>query len=148
MNEISVYTMKPKGRKFYVMRYRDPLDPAKEPQRSTGCKTKRQADKVAGVWEAELRAGIYRPPSAATWEDLIEAYSTTVLPGLAEGTATTYLATFNVFEKLAKPQRASDLCTERVSLFVRAMRTKQMSEATIARHQRTLKLLARWAKAC
>lgn len=46
---------------------------------------------------------------------------------------------------MANPQRVSDLTTNRVVRFVKDCREAKLSDATIARHLRTLKVLARWA---
>ncbi|MCO6044702.1 tyrosine-type recombinase/integrase [Aeoliella sp. ICT_H6.2] len=142
--EIKVYTFLPADRTNYQMRYRDPYD-GKERTRSAGCRTKKEAERAAAVWEDELRRGVYVPTSKATWQDLVDHYVEHVLPGLGTGTATTYLSTFNVFGKVATPARVADFTTNRVTRFVAQCRENGLSDATIARHLRTLKVLARWA---
>nr|WP_261360773.1 site-specific integrase [Aeoliella straminimaris] len=126
------------------MRYFDQYT-QKHVTKSSGCTKKKDAEKKAGVWEDELRRGVYVPTNRSSWESFIEHYKANKLNTKGEGTATTYLATVNVFEKYAKPQRLADFTTDRVTRFVADCRDAGLSEATIARHLRTLKVLARWA---
>ncbi|WP_425397472.1 tyrosine-type recombinase/integrase [Aeoliella sp.] len=144
LENITTYVVKPNGRNIFQMRYLDPYT-GKEVTRSTKCTKRKDAEKAAGVWQDELRRGVYVPTSKATWAEVVEHYKETVLAQLGDGTATTYFATFNKFETLAKPQRMADLTTNRVVRFVKDCREKGLSEATISRHLRTLKVLARWA---
>lgn len=144
LENVTTYVIKPSGRNIWQMRYRDPFT-GKEVTRSTGHRKRKEAEKAAGVWQDELRRGVYIPTSKATWQEFVEHYETCALPGLGRGTATTYLSTFNVFEKLANVERLADFTTARVTKFVSICRENGLSEATIARHLRTLKVLARWA---
>lgn len=144
LENVNVYVVKPAGRNIWQMRYRDPYTD-KEVTRSTRCVKRKDAEKAAGVWQDELRRGVYVPTSKATWEEAIDHFKETAMVHLGDGTVTTYLSTFNKFEKLASPQRIADLTTNRVVRFVKDCREKGLTEATIARHLRTLKVLARWA---
>ncbi|WP_442481888.1 tyrosine-type recombinase/integrase [Aeoliella sp. SH292] len=144
MSEINVHILKRAGRNVWLMRYFDPYT-RKHVTKSSGCEKKKEAEKAAGVWESELRRGVYVPTARCGWEEFIEHYKASKLNTKGEGTATTYLSTVNVFQKHAKPERLSDFTTERITRFVADCRKAKLSEATIARHLRTLKVLARWA---
>ncbi|WP_425397491.1 tyrosine-type recombinase/integrase [Aeoliella sp.] len=140
---VNVHVLKRAGRNVWLMRYLDPYT-KKHVTKSSGHIKRKDAEKAAGVWQEQLRSGTYIPTSRATWSDAIERYKVVVLPTLGKETATTYLATFNVFEKLATPERLSDLTTNRITRFVTDCREDELSEATIARHLRVLRLFSRW----
>ena len=144
LESVKVHIIKRKGRSVWQMRYLDPYT-GKHVTKSSGHSKRKDAERAAGVWEDELRRGVYVPTNKATWFEVVEHYKDTMLPALGKGTATTYLSTFSVFEKTATPQRFADLTTNRVTRFVKDCREKNLTDATIARHLRTLKVLARWA---
>jgi integrase len=144
MEIIKVHVIAYPDRPNLMMRYRCP-DSGKQIARSTGTKNRRDAERAAAKWEAELREGRYNKPSKMTWEEFREQFDRDVLGGLKEGTATTYDSTLNVFEREVRPGKLSELNTAKVTAFVTALRDRRLSPATIARHLRTLKVAARWA---
>jgi integrase len=113
-------------------------------ERSTGASNRREAEKIAAKWEAELQEGRYSKPSHMTWAAFREHYAANALPGLAARTDETYESTLNVFERICNPQKLSDVTTGRVTAFVTALRTQGKAEATIAHHLRHLKAILRW----
>ena len=50
------------GRKSLYMRYRDPLT-GKHIAKSTGTSKRKEAEKIAAKWEAEIQEGRYKSPS-------------------------------------------------------------------------------------
>jgi hypothetical protein len=144
MDEIRVHVVDYGKNRNLMMRYRDPFN-GKHVARSTGSRNMIKAIKAAAKWESELREGRYQKPTRMTWEAFRSYYSIHVLPALAESSAVTYEATLNVFERTCSPQRLADLTTARITGFVTELRSKGLSEATIARHLRYLKAVVRWA---
>src|SRR5262249_35071976 len=114
-------------------------------ERSTDTANQREAERAAGVWQAELREGRYAKPSKLTWEAFREYYSANALPGLAATSASTYETTLNMFERICSPQKLADVTTRRVTAFVTELRTQGRTEATIGHHLRHLKASMRWA---
>ncbi len=143
--EIRVHVLN-KGRRYLYMRYVCP-ETGKLVERSTKTGDAKAAAKAAAVWEAELREGRYQKPSRMTWEAFREYYATNALPAFAATTATTYEATLNVFERICHPAKLADVTTGRVTAFATALREKRLSEATVGRHVRQLKVIMRWAHA-
>jgi integrase len=141
---IKVHVVRYKNRPNLVLRY---LDPATRRQvaKSAGTVDLKEANKLAIIWEAELRENRYVKPSRMTWEAFVDYYSAHVLPGLAANTIATYEATFNVFKRLCRPAKLADVTTARVTAFVTELRKENKAEATIARHLRHLKAAMRWA---
>lgn len=159
-SEIRVHVVRYPGRTNLVMRYRDPFT-GKQVARSTETDNPKKAEKAAAIWEDELRNGRYQPPSRIAWDAFIEKYGTDVLDFQKVGTAACTDATINVFERLCHPKLLADLTTARVAEFARELRKPykvtrgkgdkqtsriaKRSEASVARHLRHLKAMARWA---
>lgn len=145
MNDlIKVHVVTYKRQTNLFMRYRDPVT-GKQVARSTGTPKKRDAERAAAKWEAELREGRYQKSSRVTWEEFRERYDRDVMSGLKPSTATTYDATFNVFERLRRPTKLAELTTSILTAFVTDLRAQVSSPATIARHLRALMVALRWA---
>jgi integrase len=126
------------------MRYICPLT-GRRIARSAGTRNQREAIKVAAKWEAELREGRYAKQSRMAWEDFRAYYIDNAIAGLAENSIVAYESTLNAFARLCKPSKLSNLTTERVTAFATELRKEGLREATVGRHLRHLKAVARWA---
>ncbi|MFO0790457.1 MAG: tyrosine-type recombinase/integrase, partial [Pirellulales bacterium] len=142
--EITVHVVDYGSGRNLMLRYKDSLT-GKHVAKSSGTRVMRAAEREAGKWQAQLRDGQYQRPSKITWEAFRHRYVETVLPGLAIGTATTYEATFNVFERVCNPDRLAKVTTATITDFVAKLRTEGLRDATIARHLRALRVVTRWA---
>lgn len=152
MEEIRVYVCK-KGRRNLYMRYVCPLT-GREESRSTGTSNAKEAAKVAAKWEAELQEGRYQRTARMPWDEFRRFWEDTKLVGKTKRSGINYLATFNAFETHCRPQRLADLTTARVTAFATELRKERerkngdryrLSEASVGRHLRHLKAIARWA---
>ncbi|MEQ8846138.1 site-specific integrase [Botrimarina sp.] len=141
---ITVHVVKYPGRTNLMMRYRCPVT-RKQVARSTGTAKRREAEKAAAKWEAELREGRYQRDSRMGWAEFRVFYETNALAALAPGTRVTYCATLNRLERFCRPDRLADVTTARVTAFVAHLRAGGCSEATVARHLRAIKAVTRWA---
>jgi integrase len=144
IDEIKVHVVKYPDRDNYVMRYVDPIT-RKQVQRSTGTKVKRDADKAAGKWEAELREGRYRAQSRMTWEEFRQKYEDEVLPALAESTGGCKNAALNHVEETINPIYLREMTTQRMSAFAKLLRDGGMIETTLAATLAHLKPVLKWA---
>ena len=155
--EIKVHVVKYPDRPKLMMRYRCP-ESGKQIARSTGETSEREALKVAAKWEAELREGRYQRSSRMPWEDFRQLYEDATYEGQKLSTVRNYASTLNAFETHCRPGRIADLNTNRVTTFVNELRKERqkrddtgnvkvfkISEASVARHLRHLKAVARWA---
>jgi len=142
--EIKVHVVKYKDRENLMMRYEDPMT-NKQVARSAGTIRKREAERVAAKWEAELREGRYQKPSRWSWQEFRDHHNEHVLSGMKVGTACAYDSTLNVFERLANPKKLADVTTARITAFATALREQGRSLATVARHLRHLKAVLRWS---
>src|SRR6185436_19039448 len=144
-DEIKVHVAGYGAGRNLMLRYTDPVT-GKRVAKSAGTRSRREAEREAGKWQAELREGRYQKASKITWEAFRERYATDILPGLAVGTAATYEATLNVFERTCNPDKLAKVTTAVVTGFVTKLRESGLSESTIARHLRGLRVVTRWAK--
>ena len=160
MNEIKVYVVKFQDRDNYAMKYTDP-ETGRNVRRSTGTSKRKEADKIAAKWEAELQEGRYQKRSRMSWEEFCERFELDGTGGLKPSTVNGYMDSLTAFERHCHPSRVSDLSTVRMAAFARELRkprtvtigkgkkkrkkTIQLSEASVARHLRHLKKVSRWA---
>lgn len=143
MDEIKVYVVD-KHRKYLYLRYTDPAT-GRVVERSAKTDSRKDAEKAAGKWEAELREGRYEKPNRMAWGAFREYYSANALPGLAGRSQEAYLGALNAFERLCSPAKLADVTTARVTAFATALRLEKKSDATIACYLRHLKAAMRWA---
>jgi integrase len=143
-DEIKVHVVDYGAGRNLMLRYRDPAT-GKHVAKSAGTRNHKKAQQEAGKWQAELIEGRYQKPSRMTWEAFCDYYRANALSALADSSAVTYEATIKVFERTCNPQKLSDVTTAKVTAFATELRNKGLSEATVARHLRALKVLTRWA---
>lgn len=142
--DITVHVVKYPDRDNLVMRYRCPLT-GKQVSRSTGTPRRKDAEKIAAKWEAEVREGRYQTGGRIGWEEFVNRWQDACGPNIKHTTWEMYQATFNAFERHVRPQRLSDLTTPRVTAFAAALRADGLSEASVKRHLSKLQAAARWA---
>lgn len=115
-------------------------------QRTTGTASRKEATKKAGAWEAELRAGKYKPASNVSWGEFRERYERDVLPSLADKTVAQVATVFNSVERLAgAPKRLRSISAEWLSGYQSKLRKSGVSEATIESYLSHLKAALKWA---
>src|SRR5262249_51229232 len=123
-DEIHVHVTKNGTGKNLLMRYVDPVT-GKPVTRSTGTTNHKEAMKLAGQWQAELREGRYKSPSKVTWAEFRKRYETEVLPGLADTTDLKARGVFDAVERIVNVERLSSLTAERISHFVKTLRAEE-----------------------
>jgi integrase len=143
-DEIKVHVVN-YGRKNFYMRYLDPVT-GKQVPRSTGKSIRREADRVAAKWEAELQEGRYKSPSKVGWAEFRIRYEDEVLPRLADKTAEKVWAIFNAVERHLKPEKLASLTAERISYLMSKMREAGRAETTIKSNMAHLKSSLNWGK--
>ena len=143
--DIKVHILKRKGRENYSMRYLDPFT-NRHCERSTGTAKRKEAEKIAAKWEAELQEGRYQKRSRMTWEEFVDEHETHIISGMKASTAGAYESSLRVFKRLTNPVRLSDVTTGRMTAFATKLRKQGRSPATIAPHLRHLQVIFRWAK--
>lgn len=141
--EISVHVVD-YGRASLYMRYVDPIT-GKQVVRSTGETKKSEAQKKAGAWEKELRAGKYKPRSKVTWEEFREQYETEAFPDFAVATQKKCDTVFDAVETVLSPGKLSSVTTERLDALAKAWRDAKKSEHTIKGRLALIRSALNWA---
>jgi integrase len=147
--EIKVTVVEFGDRAHYQMQFRDPFT-GKKKTRSTGverggAKARKEAEKAAGKWEAELREGRFQNTSKMTWQAFRDRYEKDVLTSLAEGTDAKVQGVFNSLESILAPARLRDLTAERLSHYQSKLRENGLAESTIAGMLAHLRAALNWA---
>jgi integrase len=143
-NEIKVTVSKLADRPRFIMRYIDPVT-GKRHSRSTEATTRRDAERAAAKWEAELQEGRYQATSNITWNEFRERYESEKLASLAKPTADSAATAMNHLERLITPRNLTVLTSTILSKFQAKMRLEGMRETTIATHLRHLRAAMSWA---
>ena len=143
MDEIKVTVVKFPDRTNLMLRYIDPVT-SRQKHKSAKSHLKRDAERAAAKWEAELREGRYCG-SRISWEDFRERYENEVLAGLAAATDAKACGVFNAIEEHVNPKRLRDLSAERLSIFQSKLREAKLAESTIASMLAHLRAALQWA---
>lgn len=161
-----VTVAKYRDRKNLVLCFREP-ETDRLFTRSAGTANKADAQKAAGAWETEISEGRWTPetrrrrnakPTRAagvgmSWVDFrgyFETHYKGVKKVVRAATHANQASTFNTFEALCSPEVLTDLNTPNVTKFSAMLRNPMeggriRSEATVGRHLRHLRVIARWA---
>ena len=144
-SEIKVGVVDYGSHRNLVARFKNPLT-GKFETRSTGTRKRKEANKFAAKWEAELQEGRYKAPSNISWAEFRIRYEDEVLPGLADGTEEIASGVFNTIERILNPQKLATLTAERLSYLMKELRKSGRAESTIKKHMSHLKASLNWAK--
>lgn len=142
---IRVTVIPRKNSPYLYMRHRN-AETGEEELRSTGETDRREAERAAAKWEAELEEARYIRPGRTLWVDFRLRYETEVLKSLAESTDQKASGVFNAVEKLIEPLRLENITAGKLSRFQADLRENGAAESTIAGYLKHLKAALRWAK--
>lgn len=147
MEDIRVY-VESFGRGLNLqMRYTDPVA-GKKVTKTTGTKNRKDAQRIAAKWEADLQAGRYKKASKVTWLEAVDRYSEEYLAGLSDGTHLKFESLVGVIRDLmtSRDFLLSKINTRWVSKFRSELRKAGREETTIDSHCRHLKAMLRWTR--
>jgi integrase len=144
-SDLSVWVIRYPDRPHFTMRYVDPIT-GRQCARSTGTNVRREAERLAAKWEAELREGKYQPPSKIDWTEFRERYEQEKGAALANNTLSAAISAFNHLERVINPKRLESLSSSVLSQFQAKLRQEGMKDSTIATHLRHLRAGLTWAK--
>ncbi len=143
-NQIKVLVVAYPDRKYLTMRYTDPMS-GRRVAKTTGTTNRREAEKIAAKWEAELQERRYRPDSKISWEAFREKFETEVLPSQADKTGSMVGTVFNAVERILRPAKLHDLTADRLSYFQAQLRAGGRAEPTIRTYLAHLAAILQWA---
>jgi integrase len=144
VREIKVKVTKYADRRNFVMYYLDPVT-EKQITKSTGKRTRRAAERVAALWEVELRSGRKEGNPRMTWKGFREKYESEKLASLSQRTREATDTAFNHLENLIAPARLAALDEATISVFQAKLRRRKIQETSIASYLRHLKAALNWA---
>lgn len=153
-DDIKVHVIEYPDRRSLVLRYKDPMT-GKFKSKSAGTNSRKEAEKVAAVWEADLRSGRYASPSKTTWEDFRERYENEVLGGLSLKSSRQTATVFALIERRLAPVKVRDVTAQRLSWLASELRKETkindkvkpgLSESSIKSYFAHLKAALRWAE--
>ena len=124
-NEIKVTVTKFADRSCFVMRYVDPVT-GKRHARSTEATTRREAERAAAKWEAELQEGRYQVSCNISWKEFRERYEGEKLASLAKATLDSASTAMNHLERLINPRNLTVLTPTILSKLQAKMRQEGM----------------------
>lgn len=142
---IRVTVIPRKNSKYLYMRYRN-TETGEEETRSTGETDRREAERAAAKWEAELEEARYIRPGRTLWVDFRLRYEAEVLQSLSANTDLKAQGVLNAVERLIEPQRLENITAGKLSRFQADLREDGAAESTIAGYLKHLKAALRWAK--
>ena len=145
MVEIKVTVVEFSDRTNLMLRYIDPVT-QKQKYKSSGTTNRKDANKAAGKWEAELKEGRYAAPCRMSWGEFRRKYEDEALPQLAPRTAEPRAAVLNHVEAIVDPARLSALTAAEISRLQSGMRALGLKDATIAGQLAHLRSILSWAK--
>jgi hypothetical protein len=137
-DEIKVQIVNYPDRKYLVMRYVDPVT-GKSKARSTGTASKRDAERAAAKWDAELQEGRYQPVSRISWSEFRERHEREKLSSLSLRTASATDSALNHLERFINPAKLSAVHAATLSRFQSALRETGVTETTVATHLRHIR---------
>jgi integrase len=143
-DEIKVHVVRYPGRKNLVLRYVDPIT-GKQVTKSAETSRRKDAEREAGKWQAELREGRYQKPNRMTWQEFRERYTSEKLSTLAENTIGSADSALNHLERIINPKMLETVNAEQLSRFQRLLTEEGMKPTTLATHLRAIRVALNWA---
>ncbi len=141
---IKVSLFRKPGNRIWHLQYRDPETGYKR-RKSSGTTNKREAERLAGKWEAEVREGRIQSNGRIAWGVFRDRFEQRYLPGLKDTTGSKYIAVLNVMESFRKPRQLRYVTSEFLSQYQQYLRENGRSEATIRSHLRHIRRLLQWS---
>ena len=132
------------GRQALYMRVRDPVT-GKQVTRSTGTRRRREAEKIAAQWEADLQHGRYKPPSKVTWAEFRQRFEIDKLDHMSASYAATMATTFTHLEAMGVVKLV-DAANSLSGRFEQHLRRRKVKPSTIRSYLKHLRAAIGWAR--
>ena len=144
MEEIKVSVFKRSSEDIYHMQYRDPVTRRKI-RKSTGTNKKREAERMAGLWQKDIEGGKDWRHGRMAWQQFRDAYESQRLSGLAKMTEKKSINCMNVLDEIIAPRRLKDVNTQTLNKYQSQLRKLGRSEQTIKGHLAHIRAALSWA---
>ena len=142
---IKVCITKRPDKKFWSMYFSVPGTRKRE-TRSTGTQRKKEALKIAGAWEQQLRTGTYKPTGRISWDEFRELYATEYMEEhLRESTQRHVHTSLNHLERIIGPSNPRMLDSAVISKFSKALSEKYRAPTVNTHLRRDVRRFLGWA---
>jgi integrase len=118
---IRVWVQARQNRPFLTLEWHDPIT-GRRKGKSAGTADEKLAETKRADREADLNAGRHQESSNISWERFRELFEAEYVSGVRPNTRTNFTATFDVFERLARPGKLRSVSERTLSTFVAALR--------------------------
>ena len=123
--------------------YFDPIS-GKKKAKSSGTTDWREAERLAGELEKELRAGRGASPSKITWQEFRKRYESERGPALSANSRGAFQSAANHLERVLSPDRLCKLTAAALSSFQAKLRAEGMGEVSMGTYLRQLRATLSW----
>lgn len=131
------------GRHKLTLYYIDPAT-KREVTRSAGTNDRREAERAAALWEAELLN--FRGANGDGWDYFRRRFEDEHLLGKSLKTCKAYSVGLNALARLMNPKKVSDVTTDVLSRFQAALIREELSIVTVRNYLRHVKAALNWAE--
>ena len=125
--------------------YFDPIS-GKKVAKSSGTTNWREAERLAGALEKQLRAGRGAGPNKISWQDFKARYVAEHVASLAPKTAESVRGAFAHIDRLLNPDKLCKINASALSTLQTKLRATGIKETTVASVLRTVRAALGWAK--
>ncbi len=143
MDEIRVKVFSWGPNRPLTMQWVDPISGQRKTA-TTGTYDEREAERIAGEKEKQLRAGVV-VPSKITWKAFRQRYREDKLDAMGKTTRVAYEVSLNHVDRVLNPSHLHKMTTATITTFVARLRKQGMIDTTLARHLRGVRAALRWA---
>jgi integrase len=133
------------GKPTYQLWYRDAVTDRRR-WRSTQTTDRREAERAAARWEAELDAADQAIDQRITWPAFVARYQAEHLTGLSPHAQATAGTAINHMTTLIRPNRLAAITPAVLSRYVAQLRARPVSETSIRTYLKHLRAALGWAK--
>lgn len=132
------------GKRYWQLYY---IDPTTENRvwRSARTTDRREAERAAARWEAELVAGIAPQTDRVTWGAFRDRFESEHLSSVADKTAIAYRTALNSFESEISPARLASVTSATLSQYAAQLRRRKVAETSIGTYLRHVTSAMNWA---
>lgn len=141
----SVTVLMPDGKhRVCRLRWRDEW--GKAFYKSTDTVNRKEAERQAVLWQAELERGVEAVPQKIRWEYVRDKYMSDVASGHSDGGSRTTKTAINHIDAILRPQFMTEFTSSRMSTFAAKLRARPVSEASVKTYVVCAFTILGWAK--
>jgi site-specific recombinase XerC len=133
------------GKPRYQLWYTDPVT-EKRRWRSTDTTDRREAERAAARWEADLESLDEALDRRITWDAFHQRYQAEHLAGLSAASQATAGTALGHFETLVQPARLASITPAVLSRWVAQLRRRGLSDTSVRTYCKHLRAALGWAK--